>query len=45
MKFMMTSMESWKEIHDAQVEGIENAERDAVNPKDVFSFYRMRPEQ
>ena len=45
MKFMMTSMESWKEIHDAQFEVIENADRDYVNPKDVFSFYRMMPEQ
>ena len=43
MKFMMTSMESWKEIYDAQIESIEDGNKDAVDPKDVFSFYRMRP--
>ena len=42
-KFMMKSMESWKEIYDTEIEMSLNSEKDAVDPKDVFSFYKMRP--
>ena len=42
-KFMMKSMESWKEIYDTEIEASLSADKDAVDPKDVFSFYKMRP--
>jgi hypothetical protein len=43
IKFVMKSMEYWKEFYEKD-EGVEdNEHKDAVDPKDVFSFYTMRP--
>ena len=44
LKFARKSMESWKEMYDKDNipdEGTEH--KDAVDPKDVFSFHKMRP--
>jgi hypothetical protein len=44
LEFIRGAMQSWKKIYDDQdiaVEGSTN--KDAVDPKDVFSFHAMRP--
>ena len=43
LKFARKAMESWKEMYDndSLLEGAEH--KDAVDPKDVFSFHKMRP--
>ena len=46
LKFAMSTMRCWKDIYDKDgVEGLLEApeHKDAVNPKDVFSFHMMRP--
>ena len=41
IKFVLDSITCWKQVYDHE---IESSSKDAVEPKDVFSFYRMRPE-
>ena len=43
MEFIGTSMRCWKEIYEQEGGDITEESRDAVNPRDVFSFYKMRP--
>jgi len=40
-KFVLDSISCWKQVYDNEIEA---SDKDAVDPKDVFSFYRMRPE-
>lgn len=42
LRLMMRSMEHWKEMYDTEVAQAPDS-KDAVSPKDVFSFYQMRP--
>jgi hypothetical protein len=46
LKFVRNAMGCWKEIYEKEgAEGIPQAQehKDAVDPKDVFSFHKMRP--
>ena len=40
-KYVLDSISCWKQVYDNEIEA---SDKDAVDPKDVFSFYRMRPE-
>jgi hypothetical protein len=41
--FTVACMGCWREIYDQEGGAITEDSRDAVNPRDVFSFYKMRP--
>jgi len=42
LRLMMKAMEHWKEMYDIEIAQAPDS-KDAVSPKDVFSFYQMRP--
>jgi hypothetical protein len=44
LKFVRNSILCWKEMCDQGTDAVDaSANKDAVDPKDVFSFYAMRP--
>ena len=46
LKFVMNAMGCWRETYEKEsVEGLLQVQehKDAVDPKDVFSFHKMRP--
>ena len=43
LKFCSLALEYWALHFDAQLEAGRDFSKDAVDPKDVFSFYKMRP--
>lgn len=43
MAFCKVAMQSWKLFYDEYLEHAVDSTKDAVDPKDVFSFYKMRP--
>jgi len=44
LKFVRNSILCWKEMYDQEIVAADGpANKDAVDPKDVFSFHMMRP--
>ena len=43
IEFVMDAMTCWKEIYDKEISADHDVNRDAVDPRDVFSFHKMRP--
>ena len=43
MAYCMLAMQSWKLFYEEYIEQAVDSTKDAVDPKDVFSFYKMRP--
>ena len=43
MKFILNAMQCWKDVYDREAAASSSSSKDAVEPKDVFSFYTMRP--
>jgi hypothetical protein len=43
LKFVRHSIQRWKEMYDQEIDADAPPNKDAVDPKDVFSFHMMRP--
>ena len=43
LKFIRSSLELWKDMTEQAIDAEGHSNKDAIDPKDVFSFYAMRP--